>query len=1073
MDEAGYYRFPTVHGGRVVFVAEDDLWTIPTEGGFAVRMTASRGVASYPMFSPDGQWLAFTSTEDGPSEVYCMPAVGGPAKRLTCLGASSHAVAWSPNGNFLILATNAAQPFERCHALYQISRNGGLAEPLRFGPASSIAYGPEGQAVLCRNGFDPACWKRYRGGMAGQLWIDEEGHGSFRPLIQLAGNLQTPMWLDGRVYFVSDHEGTGNLYSCLPDGRDIQRHTDHQRFYARNPRMGGQKIVYHCGGDLFVYDHAIGEYRPLEVIFRSPRPSRKPHLVRPEEFLDQFDIHPQGVAVAVTVRGKPFVMANWNGPAVQVGETQGVRYRHVRWLHDGHHLVCVSDRGGEEALEIHCLNESEPPQRLAHLDLGVVVDLKASPTCNQVVLTNQRCELWLVDLETRTAQLLDRSDYEEIQGIDISPDGQWVACSLFERRHSAVLKLCNLATCQCTAITCPVLYDVRPRFDPAGDRLYFLSYRDFDPVYDNVHFALSFPRGVRPYVVTLRADVELPFRPRSRIPPAAPAAGGDDRSANRDALSDSPPGMRVDLEGIERRVVPLPLAEGRYQTIWGSGNKLLYTFTQIEGAKEQPHWEIPPVANATLQMFDLETKQSRDLAHQASSFQVAPCGETVIYRSGASLRVFAMGSEPEDKPTADCQSGWLDLSRVRAVVDPLAERRQMYREAWRLLRDNFWDSGMSEVEWDRIYDRYLPLVDRTSTRAEFSDLLWEMQGDLGSSHAYEMADGVSEPVSRGQGYLGADFTCDLPEGVYRIARIVQGDSWHPGCDSPLNDPGLDVRPGQKVLAVAGAAIGHQRSPHEALVHHGNQEVTLTIEDVEGPRTVVVKTLDSETPARYRDWVERNRAWVHEHSEGRVGYVHLPDMLARGFAEFYRAYLADLDREALVIDVRFNGGGHISSLILETLARSQLGFAIGRWNRPRSYPIDSPAGPLVALVNELTGSDAEIFAHAFQVLRLGPVVGKRTCGAAIGTRPTRALVDGTLTTQPEFAFWFAEGGWDLENRGVVPDIEITNLPQDDAQGRDRQLEAAVGEALQRIMDHPPLKPDLESRPRRFQATSESS
>jgi tricorn protease len=1055
----GYHRFPTLHADRIVFVAEDALWTVSIDGGRAERVTANRGVATHPVFSPDGEWVAFTSRLNGPAEAFCLPAGGGPARRLTYLGMHSTTVAWSFDGGSVVLASDAWQPFEHVYGLLQVPRDGGLPAPLPVGPSSSIAYGPGGCAVLCRNGFEPAFWKRYRGGMAGDLWIDAEGQGQFRRLVQLSGNLASPLWLGGRIYFVSDHEGIGNLYSCLPTGDDVRRHTDHDRFFVRNPRTDGRQIVYHAGGDLFVYAPSTETAKQLEVDLRSPG-SRSPHLADVHEGWEEFALHPSGEAVALTVRGRAFVMANWAGPVVPVGELQGVRYRHIHWLHDGNRLVCVSDSGGEEALEVHDPAVAGPAVRLEELDLGIIVDLKASPTRPQVVLANQRFELWLVDLESRAARLLDRSDYEVVQGLDFSPDGRWIAYSLFVQSHSALVKICDLATGTCTAVTRPVLYDIQPCFARTGDLLYFLSYREFNPAYDNVRFDLGFLRGVRPCVVTLREGVASPFAAGNQR-----QLGARDRTRSDDptavgALSEPEDGLRVELENIADRVTALPLADGRYQQVSGDDRRLLYTSTSSDGERARHPWELQAKSYAALQLFDFHTQRVETLAQHVSSFQVSADGTTVAYRSGSRLRIFPLGCRPEERTVADRRSGWLALNRVRVVVDPSAERRQMYREAWRLQRDCFWDARMPSAKWDRVYDRYRELVDRVSTRAEFSDVLWEMQGELGSSHALEVVPTVS-PSPPGQGYLGAEFRYEASTNAYRITHVVRGDPSRLGEDSPLNQPGVRVEPGQYLLAVAGRSLGADCTPHEALAHHAQSEMVLTVADAEGPRMVVVKTLDCETPARYREWVASQRAWVHAHSQGKVGYVHIPDMLARGFAEFHRALLAELDREALVIDVRHNRGGHISGLVLETLARRRVGFAVGRWGRARPYPPDSPAGPRFVLANERTGSDGEVFVQGFRSLGMGLVIGKRTCGAAIGTRPLRPLVDGTITTQPEFAFWFADVGWGLENRGVAADIEVENSPQDFRQGRDRQLEVAVAQILRHLDEHPPLKPPLAS------------
>lgn len=1111
MTTHGYYRYPTIYKNRVVFVCEDDLWEVPAGGGVARRLTANLGMVSHPVFSPDGRWLAFVGREEGETEVYVMPAVGGPAQRLTYLGSATTVLGWTPDGR-IVFASNVGQPFRHLTPLYTIHPTepdpGRQPRPLGCGPARSVSFGPDGGMVIGRRANDLANWKRYRGGTAGDIWIDRTGNGRFEPLLKINSNVVNPIWLGNRIYFLSDHEGIGNLYSCTPTGRDIQRHTHHRDFYARHPASDGRRIVYRAGADLYIFDPAKTggtrkAYRKIGIKFHSSQVQRNRKFVKAAAYLDHYALHPKGHSVALTTRGKAVAMSNWEGAAIQHGDPQGVRYRLVEWLPDGQRLVMVSDASGEEALEIHPNSAqaatAQEVRRLDGLDIGRPVSLAVSPTRDALVLANHRYELIYVDLAQNQLKVLDKSDFGRVAGIDWSPDGEWVVYSLRTSLHSAAIKLCRVETGDTHFVT-PAnnTYDFGPSFDPDGRYIYFISFRDFDPVVDSHYFDLSFPRGGRPYLVTLQNDLPNPFIPL----PGEPAADKDKpeeednnrpndkaNESGRPAEQEKTPEngkarpVRIDLDGIQNRVTVFPVPEGRYQQIRGViKNKVLFTLFPIEGRLNSNWRKTDDVGKGALEMYDLKERKKEFVVNGLNSFEVSADRTCLIYRSGQNLRVLKAGEKPDNSAKGYTQkSGWIDLSRVRIAVNPPDEWRQMFREAWRLQRDHFWTEDMSKVDWQQVHRRYYPLVDRITTRAEFSDLMWEMQGELGTSHAYEFGGDYRPSPQYHQGFLGADFEYDPATGGYRLTHIVQGDSWSEKFDSPLNRLGVNARPGDILLAIDGRRLSRDISPQEVLVNRANTEVQLTLLSpapanpgpnnsgaepaAAEPRTVLVKTLRDESQARYREWVERNRHLVHRETNGRVGYVHVPDMGPFGFAEFHRYYLVESEKEGLIIDVRFNGGGNVSQLLLEKLARRRIGYDKPRYGKAMPYPLHSVMGPMVALTNEFAGSDGDIFSHAFKILGLGPLVGKRTWGGVIGIWPRHSLVDGTITTQPEFSYWFEDVGWAVENYGTDPDIEIEITPQDYAAGKDTQLARGIEEILKLLEQNPPRQPDFGSRPSR--------
>jgi tricorn protease len=1099
---SGYYRFPTIHENSVVFVCEDDLWTIPASGGIARRLTSNLGPVSHPFLSADGTWLAFTGREEGQDDIYVMPALGGPARRLTYMGGSRCQTAGWTQDDRVLFANNASQPFRNLSHMWAVDLEAGPPEQLNFGPVTATAFGPDGGIVIGRNTADPARWKRYRGGTAGQIWIDRVGDGDFQPLIKLDGNLASPMWIKDRIYFISDHEGIGNLYSCLPDGEDLHRHSDHGNFYARNATSDGDHIVYHAGADLYVYAPQSGNISPITVELHSPQTQRNRKFIYAGQYLESWKLHPKGHSVSITSRGNLFSFYNWEGAMVPHGVGDGVRYRLPRWLNDGKRLLAITDKEGEERFITFHVDQSEPPELHPEMDIGRPVGIAVNPKKNQIVFSNHRYEFWFLDLDENELYKIDRGTTRGIRGFAWSPDGEWVAYSVPLSHHVTMLKLWEVENKVSYPLTRPVLHDVAPAFDLDGKYLYFLSYRHFDPVYDNLQFDLNFPGGVKPYLITLQKDLPSPFVPQPRLEDEDEKEGGEnekDKEAEKavenageteaeetpetetDEEQEEKPEeaekIKIDLDDIQKRVIAFPVRDGLYGRIMGiAGGKVIYSHFPVEGTLGEPPFSTEPTAKGTILIYDFEKQKEDTLIRKVTGFDLSQDAKTLIYLSGYRLRVLPAGTKPNRnaKDTPGRESGWLDLGRAKVSVVPGAEWKQMFREAWRLQRDHFWTPNMSQVDWIAVHDRYMVLVDRISSRSEFSDLMWEMQGELGTSHAYEFGgDYRHSPVYR-LGFLGADYKYDDEVKGWRITHIIQGDSWDESSDSPLNAAGVNVQVGDILLAVNGTRLKETYSPNRALVNLAKSEVALTIKgvgDVEetdeernAERTVTVKTLGNEMPARYREWVEANRKYVHEATDERVGYVHIPGMMASGYAEFHRGYLAEVDREGLIVDVRFNTGGHVSALILEKLARKRLGYDTSRWATiPEPYPPESVMGPMVALTNEYAGSDGDIFSHAFKMMGLGPLIGMRTWGGVIGISPKQLLVDRTITTQPEFSFWFHDVGWGVENYGTDPDIEVDNLPQDYMRAVDAQLDRGIEEINKMLKENPPEIPDFTDRP----------
>lgn len=628
--------------------------------------------------------------------------------------------------------------------------------------------------------------------------------------------------------------------------------------------------------------------------------------------------------------------------------------------------------------------------------VGTITELAAAPGGGMVAFATNRQQLWVVDVDEKQPRLLDHSPHERIEDLAWSPDGRWLAYTFPLTPRTSAIKVAEPAQGVTVQVTEPVLRDSKPAFDPGGRYLYFVGQRDLAVDHDQVQFDLGFPYAGRPYLITLRTEEPPPFEHSVREPLAE---------------------VEIDFAGIDHRVLPLPVSEGRYVKIVGLPAKVLLHSVPLAAPDiDQP--EATPDGIATL--VDLTTGEVElDVLSPVDELSTDARGETLLYRHEGAVHLVKSEDIAEDDEAQE-----IDLSRIKVAVQPESEWRQMFRETWRLQREGFWDAAMNGVDWDAMHDRYAKLLDKVATRAELSDLLWELQAELGTSHTYERGGEYRPTPNHGQGFLGVDW-----DSAWRIGDILRGDPWNPRATSPCNRLGADIRVGDQLVAINGQPV---TNPGELLVGQADREVELTLVRDGVSRSVTVKALASEAAVRYRDWVDGNRAAVREMSGGQLGYVHVPDMNAGGYAEFVRGFLTELECEGLIVDVRFNGGGQIAPLLLDRLARRRFGTETGRWSLPTPYPPEAPRGPMALLVNEHTGSNGEIFAQGFRSLGLGPIVGRRTWGGVIATWPRHGLVDGTVTTQPEFRYVL--DGQVLENRGVLPDVTVDD--------EDRQLTAAV-------------------------------
>ncbi|MGI8799258.1 MAG: S41 family peptidase [Pseudonocardia sp.] len=1124
-----YLRHPHLHGDSVVFVAEDDVWLAPLDGGRAYRLSADRVPVADPRLSPDGSKVAWTSWAAGAPEVYVADLEGGGARRLTYWGDfGTHTLGWTSDGEVLAATASGRQYYRRTLA-HAVGLDSGPGRVLPYGPLSELVALPGGGAALLSAVMmrEPAWWKRYRGGTAGKLWCDAAGTGEFTRLLgEVDGQLSSLMVVRAagaksrrkpRLAFLSDHEGWGNVYSATLSGGDLRRHTDHgsadgalPAFYARHASTDGVRVIYQCAGELWLLDTLDAQARRLDIRLGGPRTARTPYRLQAGYHLGSTVPDETGRTSVVQLRGTVHRLTHRDGPARTLAAQPGVRARLARPL-GADRVVWVDDASGEDTVVIAPLDSTAQDdggrRRLGDGEIGRVLELACAPDGSRVALAAHDGRLLVLDTggaggtgaSGGEIRQLARGVDGEVSGLAFSPDGAWLAWSDPVEADARRIMLARLADDELVEVTEPRFVDTEPVFTLDGKYLAFLSRRSFDPVYDAHSFDLSFPFGCRPYLVPLAARTPSPFgaspdgRPvngddddqderhfraiglnersvRSRSG-GADAAGGGGKDGDSAEDSDAPEPVVVDVDGLQGRVVPVPVDEAHYHRLAAGKDCLLWVCRPMAGAlgdglakqgRDRPR--------PALERFDLSRRRHDVIAEPVSAYHPSGDGTRLVVRDGDTLRVLRTDRSGSGPPgDSDADEFEIDTDRLSVTVDPTAEWRQMYDEAGRLMRDLFWVADMAGVDWEGELARYRPLVDAVGSRDDLVDLLWEVNGELGTSHAYIRA-GKGGDWSERPGLLGADLERDA-DGRWRIARVLPGESSDPRAASPLTAPGVDVRAGDVVLEVGGRPVDPVAGPAPLLVGTAGEPVELTVRtaasDGDGEvRRVVVFPLADDGQLRYQDWVAGRRAFVAQRSGGRLGYLHLPDMGANGWAQVHRDLRRETAREGLIVDVRENGGGHISQLVVEKLARKVIGWDVVRHGQPESYPAEAPRGPVVGVTDEFAASDGDIVTAAFQRMGIGPVVGVRTWGGVIGIDSRYRLVDGTKVTQPRYATWFDHSGWEIENYGVDPDVEVVMAPQDWVAGRDPQLAAAVDLALETLTQRPAaMPPDPSTRPSR--------
>lgn len=1140
IQEGRLMRFPDVSKNAIAFSYGGDIWLVSKDGGTARRITSHPGQELFAKFSPDGKWIAFTGQYDGNHNVYIMPAEGGEPKQLTFnpggghlnerMGVHNEVITWTPDSKHIVFLSRRDTFNSWFGKLYSISIDGGLPEALPLDKGGLTSYSPDGDSIAYNRIFrNFRTWKRYTGGMAQDIWIYNLKTNHIEQMPHTEWTDTFPMWHGDTIYFDSDRgpEHRLNLYSYSLTSHEIKQLTHFKDFDVNWPSLGPDAIVFENGGYLYLFDLNTQKEKKLTVYLPGDREFAQKHWAKVSNLITDFDISPDGKRAVFTARGDVFTAPAKEGSIRDITRTPGIREKYVAWSPNGRWIAYISDRTGEDELYLSPQDGLGPEQQITFNQKVFLLPPTWSPDSKKLLFADKEARLFYVDVNEKKPIEIDQCKYSDLTDYNWSPDSNWVAYSKQLVNHNGVIYLYSLADKKITPVTTDASNSTNPYFDPEGKYLYFLSNRDFNEVLGVYDMEFSNPLAGRVYIATLRADEPSPFpvlsdevtitapdvllaqaphpqEPQTpKEPKAKPQPPGTTKSpseaeqkpAAQVEKTEAKAGQRaplknfrIDLEGIERRIVALPIPPGNLQNLAASNGVIFYVSMPISGLSGPLPGE-PPAIRA----YDLKDRKDFTFLKGADEFALSFDGKKILYgtpKGGEPAAESEAGGPGEhsfgivdakvpegdgedkdtSKPLAHPGEGALNLAAMQMEIDPPAEWKQIFNEVWRQERDYFYEPAMNGVNWQAEHDKYAQLLPYVADRLSLTYVMGEMIGELSNSHTYVGGGEYPEIQHVNVGLLGADFEADPKSGMYRISKIYPGENWNNELRSPLTEPGVQVKEGDYLLAVNGRPLRVPQNPYELFVNTVNQTTTLSINSKpseEGAHNVVVRPIPDEFGLHELNWIESNRRKVDEASGGKIGYVYLPDMGEAGLNEFVKQYFPQIRKEGMIFDVRYNGGGFVDQLIFERLRRVLAGMESARNWKSDTVPSDVFYGPMACVTNHYAASDGDFFSYFFKYYKLGPLIGERTWGGVRGIRGEIPLIDGGYITRPEFSLYGLNSEWLIENRGVAPDIEVDNRPDLVREGHDPQLEKAIEVVMQEIQQHPkqlPARPpDLPAYP----------
>ena len=1047
-NEARLLRFPATNGTDIVFSYAGDLYTAPIAGGEARRLTSHVGYEIFPRFSPDGKTIAFTGEYDGNREVYIIPADGGEPRRLTYtatnarddvgdrMGPNNIVMTWTPNGEGVVYRNRISDGFDG--RLWTAPLSDGMPQALPLPEGGFCSYAPDGKRMAYNRVFrEFRNWKYYRGGMADDIWLYDPDAKKVENLTNNVAQDICPMWIGDDIYFISDRDRTMNLFVYHTATRQTEKITDYTDYDIKFPSTDGKQIVYEHAGYLYRFDPQTGKNEQIRITLNAENIYARTEQKHVADYVTAARLSADGKRLAVTARGEVFDVPATKGVTRNISRTPGANEREADWSPDGRYIAYISDRTGETEIYLQPAEGGEPVQLTTGNDT-YIRSLSWSPDSKTVLYTDRKNRIVTVDVASKTKNIVMQNPEQEFYGVNFSPDSRWITYTKPAANDFSVVYVYNLATKQEYPVTEKWYNSSSPVFSTDGKYLIFESDRDFNPIYGRLEWNHVYTRMGGIYLALLTNDTPSPFLPADEAVNSDKEEEGGKvpaKDAKKKDIKTEDKAVEIAPEGIAGRIVKLPLPAGNYWNLYSDGQTVWY------------------YGDNGTHAFSLKDQKDELIAENAV---MAPMdgSKKVLYMRGNSLYVGELSTQKITLDNKVC------LDDMVAPIDYQQEWAQIFDEAWRAYRDGFYVENMHGVDWKAIKEKYAMLLPYVKTRLDLNYIIGAMIAELACGHAYVNPGEYPKPERIGMGLLGAELSRDEQTGFYRIDRILPGAPYSEKLRSPLTEPGMNIEEGDYITAIDGVPTTSVRNIYQLLIGKAGVLTELSVSSkaaADGARKVVVRPTDNEYPLYHYNWVQKNLRRVEEATDGRVGYIYIPDMGPEGLNEFARYFYPQLDKEALIIDDRANGGGNVSPMIIERLLRKPYRMTMSRTStRTGTIPDATQYGPKILLINKYSASDGDLFPWSFKANKLGTVIGTRTWGGIVGISGSLPYMDGTDIRVPFFTNYDAKTGqWIVENHGVDPDILIDNDPIREQSGTDQQLEKAIEVALEQLKERKPL------------------